>query len=112
MSSEENTLAEVNRKFWEYVLHHPHLVWLDLVPGFHTLMTLMSSTGADLVFGQEWVQNLARQITDFLHANIAWLGLEPAGAVEGSGLPVSMLDYACGNGAASRVSGHFSSEGK
>lgn len=72
------------------------------------LMTLLSSAEADAVYGEEWIQQVGRQITDFLEGNVSWIGLQPARAEEGSrfqGAPVSMLDYACGNGVASKVSG-------
>ena len=79
------------------------------------LMTLLSSDEGDSVYGEEWIQQVGRQITDFLQGNVAWIGLQPATAKEGAGFqgaPVSMLDYACGNGVASKVSGRLSSENK
>lgn len=63
------------------------------------LLTLHKSTNADLVFKQEWVQALARQITDYIQTHVDWIGVTPATA----GARVTMLDYACGNGVASMV---------
>lgn len=82
-------------------------VWLGLVPGLDLLMTPSSSAEADSTFDQDWVQHLARQITDFLQANLVWIGLQPKKPLKGSEFPdevVTMLDYACGDGVASRVS--------
>lgn len=70
-------------------------------------MNPSSSAVADSTFDQDWVQHLTRQITDFLKENVVWIGLQPKKALEGSEFPhevVTMLDYACGDGAASRVS--------
>lgn len=75
----------------------------------------LSSVEADSVYGEEWIQQIGRQITEFLQGNATWIGLQPERATEGSesqGAPVSMLDYACGHGVASKVSGRVPSESK
>lgn len=76
-------------------------------------MNLLSSAEADHVYGEEWIQQIGRQIAEFLQKNVAWIGLQPERAKEGSefqGAPVSMLDYACGHGVASKVSRQISSQ--
>ncbi|KAF4335432.1 1-aminocyclopropane-1-carboxylate synthase 1 [Fusarium beomiforme] len=49
------------------------------------------------VFKHPWIQNLCNQISDELRENLDWIGIrdKPNG--------VRMLDYACGNGVASRA---------
>ena len=79
------------------------------IPGFRQLIDPQScSAHANTTFDQEWTQRLARQIADFLQANVVWIGLQQSKTVEGSGLipdeVITMLDYACGDGLASRVS--------
>ena len=57
-----------------------------------------SSSIAKIAYTVPWVNDLVAEITEFLRDNVEWLGIPPATAGR------RMLDYACGNGAASRVS--------
>ena len=82
---------------------------------FHMLKIRISSVEGDSVYDEEWIQQIGRQITEFLQGNVTWIGLQPERAKEDSkfqGAPVSMLDYACGQGVASKVSGRVPSESK
>lgn len=75
-------------------------------------MTRLFSDEAHSVYDEEWIQTIGQQITEFLQENVTWIGLQPERAEEGSEIqsaPVSMLDYACGHGVASKVSGRCSS---
>jgi len=60
-----------------------------------------SQVAAD-VFKHPWIQRLCNQISDELREKIDWIGIPER--PEGN----KMLDYACGNGVASRVSSLFS----
>jgi hypothetical protein len=56
------------------------------------------------VFSFPWIVQLCNQITDELRQNVEWIGLglsSTGSAAQGT----KMLDYAAGNGVASRVSG-------
>lgn len=62
----------------------------------------MYSVQADTMMKQEWALALGDQITTYIQTHVEWIGVDPSKPVA----PVRMLDYACGNGVASRVSPH------
>ena len=72
-----------------------------------TLLVLMNlgawltgcSSQAQNVFLIPWIQNLAKQITDWLQQHTAWIGIQHST----SGKGYKMLDYACGGGMVSKV---------
>ncbi|KFY32268.1 hypothetical protein V493_00358 [Pseudogymnoascus sp. VKM F-4281 (FW-2241)] len=91
-----STLGELNRSYWKYPLLFPSF----LFPPLSRILLTLDSTNADAAFNQKWVQTLVHQITDYIQTHVGWIGVAPAT----SNAPVTMLDYACGNGVASRVS--------
>lgn len=58
------------------------------------MLTLYNSPGP--MYHQPWVQNLIRQIQEFLQANYEWLDIDQTSNQR-------VLDYACGNGTVSGV---------
>ena len=48
---------------------------------------------------QQWVLDLSIQIAEYIKSHIDWIGITPGSATA----PVTLLDYACGNGLASTV---------
>ncbi|KAH8598864.1 S-adenosyl-L-methionine-dependent methyltransferase [Bisporella sp. PMI_857] len=55
------------------------------------------NANADDISKQQWVVDLSIQITEYIKSHIDWIGIAPASAPA----PVTLLDYACGNGLAS-----------
>ena len=49
------------------------------------------------MYKEEWVQNLVRQIQDYIVLNSGWLGIDKSSSKY-------ILDYACGDGTVSKVS--------
>ncbi|RSL62617.1 hypothetical protein CEP54_005610 [Fusarium duplospermum] len=87
----------------QYHTHHHHHG-----PPHDTDMTLGEQNKAHFnnvapaVFQWPWIVELCNQITRELRANIDWIGIEPP-----STRPTKILDYACGNGVASRALAPF-----
>ena len=57
-----------------------------------------SSSVAKTAYAVPWIRDLVAEITGFLRENVEWLNIPQSATGR------RMLDYACGNGAASRVS--------
>ncbi|KAJ3542398.1 hypothetical protein NM208_g4115 [Fusarium decemcellulare] len=72
------------------------------------LLTLRTSTHQALsnvslsVSRWPWIMELCKQISRELRQNVDWIGIEPP-----SSHPTRLLDYACGNGVASRALAPF-----
>src|SRR5262245_14610105 len=94
----------------DFILSAPFLALL--VPAEKYPFSNDQSEAAHSVFDVQWVRDLGRQITEHLQANIRWIGVgDDIGTLntEETDAPVrKMLDYACGNGVASRVCRKFS----
>ncbi|KAH7165776.1 S-adenosyl-L-methionine-dependent methyltransferase [Dactylonectria macrodidyma] len=58
------------------------------------------------VFAIPWIVELSNQITADLQQNVEWIGIKRP-AAEGDSRTIKMLDYACGNGLASRTLAPF-----
>jgi len=82
------TLGEQNKAHFKYVPIHTRSI---------IILTCRSNV-APAVFQWPWIVELCNQITRELRANIDWIGIQPP-----STRPTKILDYACGNGVASRV---------
>ncbi|KAF4977281.1 hypothetical protein FZEAL_6169 [Fusarium zealandicum] len=63
-----------------------------------------SSNVSPSVFRWPWIVELCKQISSELRQNIDWIGIQPP-----SSKPTKLLDYACGNGVASRALAPFMS---
>ena len=63
----------------------------------------LTSKVAATVFDTPWIQKLCSQISDELRDQVDWIGF-PKKNTENKEKKIRMLDYACGNGLASRVS--------
>ena len=88
MTSTKATLVTAQSQFLE-VRRSPFLSKYTLTP---------PSEHADTAFTQERVQILTQQIADHIQASLEWI-VTP----EKPNAPITMLDYACDNGAASKV---------
>lgn len=66
------------------------------------LLTSTSKVAAD-VFTIPWIVEMSNQIVANLSENTEWIGIKRSES-DGNSQTIKMLDYACGNGLASRVS--------
>jgi hypothetical protein len=60
----------------------------------------MISAHGSHVFDQDWVKKLAAQLTDALQSQVDDIAIRKPARDD---VPVKMLDYACGNGVASKA---------
>ncbi|OBS21735.1 hypothetical protein FPOA_08072 [Fusarium poae] len=89
----------------QYHTHHHHHGPLQDVPrsmGQHNKSHYSNAPPA--IFQWPWIIELCNQISKELRQNIDWIGIKPPAS-----RPTKMLDYACGNGVASRALAPFMS---
>ncbi|KAG8355049.1 hypothetical protein FVEN_g6970 [Fusarium venenatum] len=89
----------------QYHTHHHHHGPLQDVPrsiGQHNKSHY--DNVSPVIFQWPWIIELCNQISKELRQNIDWIGIKPPAS-----RPTRMLDYACGNGVASRALAPFMS---
>ncbi|KAF7551483.1 hypothetical protein G7Z17_g4997 [Cylindrodendrum hubeiense] len=80
--------------------HHHHHHGAEKSLGEHN-KEHFDKVGED-AFAIPWIVDMSNQIAADLHQNAEWIGINHSTS-DGSSKPIRLLDYACGNGLASRA---------